>query len=145
MYGCLLVRLKKQWYLNHDFLSRGVAQFRPVRPWRTWTRILVPPHLMFEVAGRDPASGEMAHFVYILRSRKNGKYYVGQTSNLASRLKEHNAGQVASTRPHCPWELVHHEEFDSRQLAIQRERRIKARKKRAYIDSLINRGVAQPG
>jgi putative endonuclease len=85
--------------------------------------------------------------VYVLRSRKSGVYYVGQTNNLADRVRRHNANTERATRLRGPWELVYWEEFETRAEAWKREQEIKAQKHRAYIESLIatQRGVAQPG
>ncbi len=33
------------------------------------------------------------YFVYVLQSRKDGGFYIGQTSNLDSRLKAHKLGR----------------------------------------------------
>ena len=74
----------------------------------------------------------------------NGRYYVGQTDDLDGRVGKHDRGEVMSTRPFRPWKLVYTEVFKKRAEAVRREREIKSRKKRAYIDRLI-RGVAQPG
>ena len=44
-------------------------------------------------------------YVYILRSRKDLRLYVGSTDNLKRRLEEHRMGQCASTRPRRPLDL----------------------------------------
>jgi len=36
-------------------------------------------------------------YVYVLRSTKDGQFYVGLTRELRARLQAHNNGQVAST------------------------------------------------
>ncbi len=76
--------------------------------------------------------------VYILKSLINGSYYIGQTSDCNRRLAEHNSGEVMSTRFSRPWILVYSEEFDTRNKAIGREKEIKRRKKRRYIEKLIS-------
>ncbi len=40
----------------------------------------------------------MPHYVYILRSLKDGKYYIDETSNVEARLNFHNSGQQRSTK-----------------------------------------------
>ena len=79
----------------------------------------------------------MPFTVYILQSEKNGRYYVGQSNNLQGRLDKHNRGEVRSTKPGRPWVLKYAELVETRSQAVQRERQIKSRKKRNYIDSLI--------
>ena len=36
--------------------------------------------------------------VYILKSQRNGRYYIGSTIDVARRLEEHNHGKVKATR-----------------------------------------------
>ena len=87
----------------------------------------------------------LAYNVYILRSILTKGYYVGQTDDLNGRVIKHNAGEVKSTKPHRPWELVYREEYRTRSEAIRREREMKSRKSRKFIERLIFRDVAQPG
>jgi len=48
----------------------------------------------------------MEYWVYILQSESTGRYYVGQTHNLADRLVRHNSGRTAANRGRGPWRLV---------------------------------------
>jgi putative endonuclease len=66
--------------------------------------------------------------VYILQSIKNGKYYIGHTHNVASRLLRHNSGQVRSTKHGTPWEIVYTEKYQTRSEAYKREFEIKSYK-----------------
>lgn len=84
------------------------------------------------------------YWVYVLESQLNGRFYVGHTNDRDRRVEQHNRGEVKSTRPHRPWILVYSEAYATRKEAMRREREIKSRKKRKYIEELI-RGVAQPG
>ena len=65
------------------------------------------------------------HFVYVLRSCKNGRFYIGQTANLEDRLARHNEGRVPSTKGGRPWNLVHVEKHDNRNSALLREKELK--------------------
>ncbi|NNK88579.1 MAG: GIY-YIG nuclease family protein [Flavobacteriaceae bacterium] len=64
--------------------------------------------------------------VYVLYSEKVGRYYVGMAENLEIRVGEHNAGKVKSTKGYLPWVLVHHESFESRVIAREREKYLKS-------------------
>jgi putative endonuclease len=66
-------------------------------------------------------------YIYIIRSQRLQRYYVGSTQAVQKRLQEHNSGKSASTRAGVPWELVHTESFSRRSEAVLRERKIKAR------------------
>lgn len=60
-------------------------------------------------------------YVYILRSLKDKKTYVGYTNNLEKRLVKHNSGQVISTKHRIPLELLFFEKFETSQEARKRE------------------------
>jgi len=79
----------------------------------------------------------LEYTVYILKSLKNNRYYIGQTDNLEKRLKEHNSGKSRATKHGAPWTLMHKEIYDSRKEAMKRELKLKRIKKRKYIENLI--------
>jgi putative endonuclease len=79
----------------------------------------------------------MPYVVYILKSLKDQTYYVGSTQDLESRLKRHNQGRVAYTKPKRPWKLVYSEEHPDRSSAAKRETEIKTHKRRGFIEALI--------
>ena len=68
----------------------------------------------------------MAHYVYILQSLKDHKYYIGETSDVEARLKFHNAGLQRSTRPRIPFIIILIETYDNRSEALKREKEIKS-------------------
>jgi putative endonuclease len=82
----------------------------------------------------------MPVFVYILRSLKDGSYYVGTTQDVDSRVKHHNEVGTQYTKQKRPWELVYTEEHPDRSTAMQREYAIKKRGGgRQFIESLIKK------
>ena len=85
------------------------------------------------------------YYVYILRSLKNGKYYIGYTSDLNKRIREHNEGKTKGNRFLKPFELIYKEEYQNATSARKREYYIKRQKDRQFIEDLINGGVAQLG
>jgi len=70
----------------------------------------------------------MMYYVYILKSLKDNKLYIGQTSNLKGRIYRHNAGKVKSTKSRKPLKIVYREIFSTRSEAIRRESYIKSLK-----------------
>ena len=59
--------------------------------------------------------------VYVLRSMKDGKRYIGYTSKDPSeRLNEHNAGMSQWTRTKRPFELIYSEKFSDIEIASAR-------------------------
>lgn len=76
-------------------------------------------------------------FVYILRC-KDGSYYVGVTTDVGDRIREHNAGQgPAFTKKRRPVELVYAEEHESYASARKREAQLKGwrREKKEWLIS----------
>jgi len=71
--------------------------------------------------------------VYVLRSKKDGKRYIGSTSNIQRRLAEHNKGLVKSTRNRRPLELVYSEVFADKTSAMEREKFLKTGRGREYL------------
>ena len=67
----------------------------------------------------------MTFFVYILKSQKTGKFYIGQTNDINSRLNSHNKGYSKYTKPGRSWTLIHSKQLDTRAEAMKLERRLK--------------------
>jgi putative endonuclease len=77
------------------------------------------------------------YFVYILKSKIDNSFYIGQTNDLNKRLEYHNQGLSKYTRRKMPWILVYFEEFNTRSVAIKRERFLKKQRNRNFYNSLI--------
>jgi putative endonuclease len=75
------------------------------------------------------------YFTYVLKS-KNGKYYIGYTSDVSERLKRHNSKKVTATKNFVPWQLFYKEEFVYEREAIRRERQLKSWKSRKALERL---------
>ena len=76
-------------------------------------------------------------YTYILYSVKHDRYYIGQCEDVNARVIRHNNRGVPSTKPYVPWDLVYTEFFNTRAKATQREKEIKNKKSRNYIEYLI--------
>ena len=75
--------------------------------------------------------------VYIIYSSKIDRYYVGITEDLNCRLERHNKGWGKYTKRGIPWKIVYSETFSDKSTALKREKEIKNKKNRKYIESLI--------
>jgi putative endonuclease len=93
-------------------------------------------------AGRSLPSKQMIEkwFTYVMRSGKDLGFYVGLTSNLERRLKEHNAGYNRSTRSRRPFEIVYVEHCDSRLEARKREKFLKSGVGREFLKRVVSGG-----
>ncbi len=63
----------------------------------------------------------MFYYVYILQSIKDKSLYIGYTTDLRKRLKEHNSGKSLATKPFRPYKLIFYEALLSRKDAKNRE------------------------
>ncbi|MCL6268330.1 GIY-YIG nuclease family protein, partial [Flagellimonas myxillae] len=82
----------------------------------------------------------MGFVVYIIYSQSADRYYVGHCQDLSERLARHNGGRSKYTKMARDWELRWSEEFPGRAAAMARERAIKRKKSRVYIEHLISVG-----
>jgi len=76
-------------------------------------------------------------YVYVLYSHKFNRTYTGQTQNLETRLIQHNSGYSKSTKPYIPWEIIHTEEFNTREEALLREKFLKSSAGRRFIKDMF--------
>jgi putative endonuclease len=78
--------------------------------------------------------------VYVLFSKKFNKIYIGMTSNMEQRFFSHNELSTKGwTKNFRPWIIVHQELFDSKALALLREKQLKSAAARDFIREKIIR------
>jgi putative endonuclease len=68
------------------------------------------------------------HYVYVLKSLKDGRYYIGSTKDLEARITYHNDGKQRSTQYRIPFVLIYSEKFENGSDALKREKQIKSYK-----------------
>ncbi len=78
-------------------------------------------------------------YVYVLRSIKDGQFYVGLTRDLRARLRAHDGGQVPSTKNRVPLELIYWEGCLNESDAAQREKYLKTAWGKRYIKGRLRR------
>jgi putative endonuclease len=78
------------------------------------------------------------YYVYILRIKRTGRYYIGQTQDIAKRLDKHSRGETKSMKNRREFELAYVEEFSSRAGAVRREKEIKRYKGGVAFKSLLS-------
>jgi putative endonuclease len=77
-------------------------------------------------------------FVYVIRSLKDGKLYVGLTNNVEKRISEHNDGKCIATKLRRPFTLLYYESFSNRTEAAKREKFFKSGKGREFLKGVLN-------
>jgi putative endonuclease len=83
--------------------------------------------------------------VYILQSKVNGSFYIGQTNDFERRFSDHNKGFSKSTSRYAPWNLVWIANVDDRKLAFRLEQELKSLKSRLRIMKYITENPYVPG
>jgi putative endonuclease len=73
------------------------------------------------------------HYTYELSSEKDGRFYIGTTRDLRSRLKLHAQGHVTSTAYRRPLSLAYYEACHSADDAYRRERYLKSGRGGRYL------------
>lgn len=90
------------------------------------------------------------YHVYFLYSQKKNNTHVGCTSNLETRLKEHNQGRVKSTKNtiHVPLILIYEEMYDTLSLVKKREDYLKSlyglRERKGIIKEALEKNKVGP-
>ena len=77
------------------------------------------------------------HYVYVLKSLKKQWLYVGVTSDLKNRYKEHSEGKSFSTKPYRPFELVFYEAYRNLKDAKRREQYLKTTKGKTTLRTML--------
>ncbi|MCK5060137.1 MAG: GIY-YIG nuclease family protein [Candidatus Pacebacteria bacterium] len=85
------------------------------------------------------------HYVYLLKSKTNDKWYTGSTDNLRKRLKEHNDGKSAWTRKGIPWMLIYYEASYDKNDTRSRELYLKSGMGKRYLKNRLRRFLSLTG
>lgn len=75
-------------------------------------------------------------YVYAIKSEVDGRIYVGFSSDVEKRLKQHNAGKTKSTKGYRPWILIYTEEITGRIAARAKEKYYKSGIGKDFLKSL---------
>ena len=84
------------------------------------------------------------YYVYILLDKINSKIYVGRTSNLKERIKQHLRGKTWTTARMKDLELIFYEAFKAKADAIRREKYFKTSKGKSSLKQIIRDSLNMP-
>jgi putative endonuclease len=79
----------------------------------------------------------MFYYTYILQSQKDNKFYIGYTSNLKQRLKDHCDGKNTSTKSRRPFKLIYYEDHLSKKDSMRREKYFKTEKGKSSLRQML--------
>ena len=82
------------------------------------------------------------YYVYVLLSEAKD-FYVGYTSDLKRRVKEHNSGLNESTKGKR-WKVIYYEAYVGKADALDRERKLKQRgQAKRFLKQRIRRSIEE--
>lgn len=84
------------------------------------------------------------YYVYLLRSKLNGKIYTGYTNDLKQRIKDHFQGKVHTTLRMKELELIYYEAFKDKRDALERESYLKTTKGKRSIKLMLKYSIKAP-
>ena len=78
------------------------------------------------------------YYVYIIKSiALPDNFYIGYTSNLNMRLKQHNFGTSFHTKKYGAWELTFYAVFQNKLKAIEFEKYLKSHSGRIFMQKRL--------
>ena len=83
------------------------------------------------------------HYVYVLRSLKDGGFYIGSTDDLKARMHRHEGGNVRATKSRRPFELIFYEAYRSLYDAKRREIYLKTSKGKTALGTMLRFFLAE--
>lgn len=84
-------------------------------------------------------------YTYVIRSKKDNRWYTGATSDLRKRLQKHNDGKIATTKNRGPFELIYYEGCINMNDAFTRERYLKTGMGKRYLKNRLRRFLSLTG
>lgn len=79
----------------------------------------------------------MFYYTYVLKSKKDGKMYIGFTENLRKRLEQHNTGKSTYTKGRGPFTLIYYEACLLEKEAGSRETYLKSGMGKRYLKNRL--------
>jgi len=85
------------------------------------------------------------YYVYVIKSKKDGKWYTGCTSDLRKRFKLHTSGHVAITKSRGPFTPIYYEASRDKEDAFAREKFLKSGPGKRYLKNRLKRFLSLTG
>ena len=83
------------------------------------------------------------NYVYVLRSEKDGGFYIGYSTNLRKRFDEHMTGRSFATSYRRPWRLIYYEAYLNQDDALGRERYLKSGSGRRFLKAQLRHYLSE--
>jgi putative endonuclease len=77
-------------------------------------------------------------YVYVLRSESDSGFYIGFSTNLRVRFRQHQAGESFATSYRGPWKLIYYEAYLNQEDALGREKYLKSGSGRRFLRTQLS-------
>lgn len=77
------------------------------------------------------------YYVYVLRNKSKNYVYIGYSTDLKTRINDHNKGFSKATKPYLPLELIHYEAYRNIKDAKRRELYLKTNRGRTTLVTML--------
>ncbi len=77
------------------------------------------------------------YYVYVLKSKIKNFYYKGFSEDLKVRLSQHNSGMTKSIKNYIPFEIAYHEQCETKEEAVKKEKYWKSAAGRRYLKNKL--------
>lgn len=86
----------------------------------------------------------MFHYVYVIKSIGSNFTYVGYSTDLKRRLRNHNSKEERSTKAYAPFKLIFYEAYLNQKDALRREKYFKTTKGKTTLRSMLKEYFNEP-
>jgi putative endonuclease len=84
-------------------------------------------------------------YVYVLQSKRDGKWYTGYTNDLRKRFKEHNLNKMYSTKGRGPFLLIYYGACLNQQDTTAREKYLKTGMGKRFLKNRLKHFLSLTG
>jgi putative endonuclease len=82
-------------------------------------------------------------YVYVLQSESDQGLYIGFSTDLRRRLREHQGGEAVATASRGPWRLIYYEAYLEEADALGREKFLKSGAGRRFLGKQLRHHFAK--
>lgn len=92
-----------------------------------------------------PVRDQKMYYTYVIKSRKDSKWYTGATRDLRERFSRHNHNEIPSTKGRGPFEIIYYEACQNEHDAFMREKYLKSGPGKSYLKNRLKRSLSLTG
>ncbi len=83
------------------------------------------------------------HYLYVLRSTSDSGLYIGYSTNLRRRLRQHAAGRSFATSHRGSWKRIYYEAYLNQADALGQEKYLKSGSARRFLKAQLRHYLSE--